>query len=665
DNDGGMANATDDKVTVYVSTGCGTPWTPIYVFNASNPALPTNVLTDYLLDLSAYTGQTVQIGFQGTDGPTDNTPDYDFHITAVKIDLTPSCESPSSISASAITPTSATISWPAASPVPTGGYFYEVRSSGAPDSGASGLAASGSTATLTANITGLTPGTLYTIYVRSSCDTAFGPWTSATFTTKAVVPVPWAEGFATTTLPTGWTSGFTVGNATGLPGNPGNTLYKNLYGSVPTSNFTTPNLGPIIAGQAFMFDYNLANFSDPYGPVASGSGNFIVAVSIDYGITFTNLETITNDGVAGWRTKIYPLGAYVGNDVTFRITANRTAGDYNLAFDNFAVTLPPSCFRPESVTVSNFTATTANLSWPAASPVPGVGYEYAVTTSATPPASGTPVTGTTATATGLTTGVTYYAHVRSECTAGTDYSNWRTSASFIIISGETCQLATNLALQTSPLTSTTAGLADNFDPTCNSGTTIGPDRFFTINVPAGWILNIGQTANDYDSVHAMFYGSCAAQTQIMCLDGIGNAEFAAVTWQNTTGAAQNVFWVQDAWNTGSGAFTLAWTLAPPPIVISGFTPTTVCSVDAPTTVVTLTGSNFTGATSVTLGGAETTFTVVNDTTINVNLTASSIGGTFTVTNAVTSGTSAGSLAINQTPTVAPITGPTFVCLPNT
>jgi hypothetical protein len=83
----------------------------------------------------------------------------------------PSCSAPGGISASNLAPTTTTISWNAASPAPSGGYNYEVRTSGAAGSGATGLAVSGTTAAgvLTANISGLTANTAYTVYVRSNC----------------------------------------------------------------------------------------------------------------------------------------------------------------------------------------------------------------------------------------------------------------------------------------------------------------------------------------------------------------------------------------------------------------------------------------------------------------------------------------------------------------
>ncbi len=105
---------TDDKVQMMISTdGCGANWTPIYTFDASNTAALTNVLTDYTLDLTAYTGQTVQIAFRGTDGPVDDTADYDFHITNINIELIPSCSTPTALGANNITANAASLFWTA------------------------------------------------------------------------------------------------------------------------------------------------------------------------------------------------------------------------------------------------------------------------------------------------------------------------------------------------------------------------------------------------------------------------------------------------------------------------------------------------------------------------------------------------------------------------
>ncbi|MFN0202315.1 MAG: fibronectin type III domain-containing protein [Bacteroidia bacterium] len=95
----------------------------------------------------------------------------------------PTCFPPSGVNMTAITGNSATINWTAASPAPSNGYQWEVRTSGAAGSGAAGLVASGNTAAgvTTANVTGLSGATGYSVYVRSYCGGIdYSTWTAAT-----------------------------------------------------------------------------------------------------------------------------------------------------------------------------------------------------------------------------------------------------------------------------------------------------------------------------------------------------------------------------------------------------------------------------------------------------------------------------------------------------
>ncbi|MFP5438018.1 MAG: GEVED domain-containing protein [Bacteroidia bacterium] len=177
---GGMRN-NDDKVIVYVSTdGCGATWTPLYTFGGQTIGELSNVLTDYMVSLSAYTGQTVQIGFRATDGPRDDDPDYDFHITNIVVEPTPSCDSPFAITAVANTYTTATVNWSApAGGAPAGGYEYyysTTNTAPAADAVPNGTVAAG---VLTANLTGLNRLATYYIWVRSVCsETTKSPWSS-------------------------------------------------------------------------------------------------------------------------------------------------------------------------------------------------------------------------------------------------------------------------------------------------------------------------------------------------------------------------------------------------------------------------------------------------------------------------------------------------------
>ena len=104
------------------------------------------------------------------------------------------CNTPASIDpVTTITATTATLNWTSATPAPSNGYQWEVRTSGAGGSGATGLAANGATGAgvTTANVTGLTASTNYSVYVRSNCGTGFSSWAGpVTFTTSASSPPP-------------------------------------------------------------------------------------------------------------------------------------------------------------------------------------------------------------------------------------------------------------------------------------------------------------------------------------------------------------------------------------------------------------------------------------------------------------------------------------------
>ncbi|SFO41026.1 SprB repeat-containing protein, partial [Paenimyroides ummariense] len=83
---------TDDKVQVMISSDAcgGGPWVSLYTFDASTTVNLTNVLTEYEVVIpSQYINQNIRIGFKATDGPIDDAPDYDFHITDVFVENIP------------------------------------------------------------------------------------------------------------------------------------------------------------------------------------------------------------------------------------------------------------------------------------------------------------------------------------------------------------------------------------------------------------------------------------------------------------------------------------------------------------------------------------------------------------------------------------------------
>jgi hypothetical protein len=89
------------------------------------------------------------------------------------------------------------------------------------------------------------------------------------------------------------------------------------------------------------------------------------------------------------------------------------------------ITFKPACVNPSGLATTSITSNSVGFSWTA---VPNSqGYEYAVTASATPPASGTPTNATNGAGIGLLSSTNYYIHVRNSCIGGS-FSNWTTLA---------------------------------------------------------------------------------------------------------------------------------------------------------------------------------------------------------------------------------------------
>lgn len=355
----------------------------------------------------------------------------------------PCAGTPTALGSNTITPNSANITWTAASPAPANGYDYYVSTVNTPPTYGTTPTGHVGAGVTTAPLSSLPSGTQHFFWVRTDCDGSDkGAWSSsANFTTLVLTPSPWLEGFATAALPSSWAqTGWLFGLASGTYGSPAAAkfsgtptavVYKNLHSGATTGNFQTITVGPISSGDALSFGYKLINWGNASVP-ANGSGNFIVAISTDYGASYTNVQTVTNDGsTTDWQSYNYSLASYVGQNVRVRITGNWVSGDYYLAFDNFVIA---SCLPPSGLATSNMTPTSVDLSWTAPSPAPGFGYEYVVDNVATSPSAaantGTDVAGTSITGFTVSPNTTYYLHVRSECTDGGDYSSWVNSAAF-------------------------------------------------------------------------------------------------------------------------------------------------------------------------------------------------------------------------------------------
>jgi len=126
------------------------------------------VYEEKIVNLSAFDGMMIYIAFVHINDDGDS-----WYIDDVSVAAASSCDAPTGLSASNITPTTADLSWGSVA-LEVGGYDWAVMNDG-DDPDADTPADSGSTATgvTTASASGLSVSTLYDLYVRTIC--AGGP----------------------------------------------------------------------------------------------------------------------------------------------------------------------------------------------------------------------------------------------------------------------------------------------------------------------------------------------------------------------------------------------------------------------------------------------------------------------------------------------------------
>ena len=351
-----------------------------------------------------------------------------------------SCLAPLNIVFNNVTSSTADISWDPVSPVPGIGYEYVVSTSNVAPTGAG-------TATIPvfASLTGLNPQTTYYIFVRSNCSAGvFSGWNGPVSFTTGCAPIttfPSLEPFATFLPNQCWSEGdggdLTAGPATfgssgwqadGL-GNVGTTgaFNYNVFDDSANDWVISPEFTIPATGYELKFDAAAANYDETTPVTNWESDDFVeVLVSSTGTANWTVLYTYNDSNVpsSSGAANVIDLDAYNGQTVRFAYRAVEGAADgdadIDFSIDNFQVRLSPTCPDQTGLTVGTITDTTADFSW---DNLGTLGYEYAVTTSATPPASGTSTTNTFYIATGLAPQTLYYIHVRPMCSPGV-YGNW-------------------------------------------------------------------------------------------------------------------------------------------------------------------------------------------------------------------------------------------------
>jgi GEVED domain/Fibronectin type III domain len=313
-------------------------------------------------------------------------------------------------------------------------YDYEVRTSGAFGSGASGLIQSGNITGLTFTATGLNFGTTYNIYVRTSC--GLSPAATVSINpTCGVATLPYVQDFETATVPA-IPSCNSVQNVTTSPFVTNNHV-------VPYYGFTNKNVEveSTIGSNTWYFTQKMTfpaagsyKLSYKYG----GSRQqifFQQKMKVFYG---PNNSLTSGTMTGGIQIEDHPnIKSTNLNIVNFTVTA---PGDYYIGFQGYAANQgflllddirvePSTCLTPNTLIAQDITGTSALLTWNDPTSIPD-GYVYYYSTSSTPPTNDNQIgngyvfSGSSVTITGLTGSTNYYVWVRSICDGGDDFGAW-------------------------------------------------------------------------------------------------------------------------------------------------------------------------------------------------------------------------------------------------
>ncbi|MBP5527888.1 MAG: fibronectin type III domain-containing protein [Bacteroidales bacterium] len=345
--------------------------------------------------------------------------DYGYHyclIDNVDIHYTwqeTSCNTPTRISSSNVTASTALLSWRGMAP----GFIVAYGTGMAPETMQT-VHTTGNFVTLT----GLSNGTTYHCFVRADCGERQSAWSAAnSFTTECalITSLPYTEGFETVPVYHGndvfelpcWCNVYTPNPDINIPypvvlnriSHYGDRSL--VWGTYDYSSYTGL---PAIDTHAIALDSLQLHFWGNGNGYLTHDTMTIGVMRDDDTTTFVPVTTLDISGPE-WQLYTVSLRNYTGGGNRFAIHGT---GYNNVFLDDFTIEALPPCPAPSEVVVSHVTRHTAEVAWQ------GTASHYTVAygTGTTPAAMATVgVTGTTAHLTGLTPNTHYHLFVRADC----------------------------------------------------------------------------------------------------------------------------------------------------------------------------------------------------------------------------------------------------------
>ncbi|ESU24605.1 hypothetical protein FEDK69T_05260 [Flavobacterium enshiense DK69] len=356
-------------------------------------------------NLSAYAGQSVYVAFVKSHTPTVTGVSGDRWLID-DVNITQQCASPSNLTASAITLTTAQLGWTSTGPATS--WDIEMVLSAGTQTGVP--TATGVTNPVT--YTGLTEGTQYKYYVRSNCGGGntsvwVGPYYFNTIPYGQTCAAP----IAVTTLPYAHTSNTGVYGDV-VEGSPGSSC--GITGNYLNGNDVFYAFTPSFTGAV---DISMTT-------TGTNSGIFVYA----------NCNTVGTTCLAGSAN----AAAGIRNIPNFTVTAGTT---YYLVISStgspqiipYTLNIQQIfCAQPTALTTTAIAQNTATLAWTSAFSA----FQYVVQPAGTglPPGAGLDIAGSSVSVSGLSQNTQYEFYVRADCGNG-QFSIWSGPYTFRTLCG--------------------------------------------------------------------------------------------------------------------------------------------------------------------------------------------------------------------------------------
>ncbi|WP_178991657.1 fibronectin type III domain-containing protein [Winogradskyella schleiferi] len=426
----------DDTVQLLITTDNGTTWTELLLYDSTS-VVPIPGIHP-VVDLTAYSGQTVQFAIYASEGTANAATgiDVDVFVDNFQVRNIPSCPEPSDMSVSGITADSAILDW-LAGDVETD---WIIEFNGGADFTPGNGEEEGSvpvTTTPNTTLTGLTPATTYYVYYQANCGPGdLSSWTGPViFATECTTFVaPYTEGFENAgDIPLCWSmdNEWEFADDTGFD-NIGNDGV--ITGSTATNNYfawvdASGDDGPSTLTSPFVDVSGLAAPALSFYEISNNQGdaNSTLEVEVWDGAAW-NLMGTFNTNTDGWELIILDLSILtITGDVQARFIISETVpGDFtdDIAIDDVTFDEAPSCFAPTMLTANNLSTTSTEIGWTEAVPQSSWNIEYGIT--GFTQGAGTIESGVTTNPyvlTGLMPDTSYEFYVQAVCGPG-DESTW-------------------------------------------------------------------------------------------------------------------------------------------------------------------------------------------------------------------------------------------------